>query len=54
VDTHYGQLAGTVGTIIGVGEGRGIGLILIVSGIIISFISILIYINKLIKNLDIN
>ena len=49
-----GKLAGTVGTIIGIGEGRGIGLILIVSGIIISFISILIFRNEFIKNLDIN
>ena len=49
-----GKLAGTVGSIIGIGEGRGIGLMLIVSGIIISFISILIFRNKLIKNLDKN
>jgi len=47
-----GKLAGTVGSIIGIGEGRGIGLIFIVSGIIISFISILIFRNKFIKNLD--
>jgi len=47
-----GKLAGTVGSIIGIGEGRGIGLMLIVSGIIISFISLLIFRNKFIKNLD--
>ncbi len=49
-----GKLAGTVGSIIGIGEGRGIGLMLIVSGIIISFISLLIFRNKFIKNLDEN
>ncbi len=49
-----GKLAGTVGSIIGVGEGRGIGLMLIISGIAISFISISILKNKFIKNLDKN
>ncbi len=49
-----GKLAGTVGSIIGIGEGRGIGLMLIVSGIIISFISLSIFRNKFIKNLDKN
>ena len=50
----YGKLAGTVGSIIGIGESRGIGLMLIVSGIIISFISLLIFRNKFIKSLDRN
>lgn len=49
-----GKLAGTVGSIIGVGEGRGIGLMLIISGIAISFISILISRNKFIRNLERN
>ncbi|MBC2748678.1 MAG: MFS transporter [ANME-2 cluster archaeon] len=49
-----GKLTGTVGSIIGMGEGRGIGLILIISGIIISFISIIIFKNRFIKNLDMN
>jgi len=49
-----GKLAGTVGSIIGIGEGRGIGLMLVVSGIIISFISLLIFRNKFINNLDTN
>ncbi|MEA2071311.1 MAG: MFS transporter, partial [Asgard group archaeon] len=44
-----GKLAGTVGSIIGIGESRGIGLMLIVSGIIISFISLLIFKNTFIK-----
>ncbi|MEA2021206.1 MAG: MFS transporter [Candidatus Caldatribacteriota bacterium] len=47
-----GKLAGTVGSIIGTGEGRGIGLMLIVSGIMISFISISIFKNKFIKKLE--
>jgi hypothetical protein len=46
------KLAGTVGSIIGIGEGRGIGLMHIVSGIIISLISLLIFRNKFIKKLD--
>ena len=50
----YGKLAGTVGSIIGIGESKGIGLMLIVSGIIISFISLLIFRNKFIKSLDRN
>ncbi len=49
-----GKLAGTVGSIIGVGEGRGIGLMLIISGIMISFISISILKNKFIRNLERN
>ena len=49
-----GKLAGTVGSIIGVGEGRGIGLMLIISGIAISFISISISRNKFIRNLERN
>jgi len=49
-----GKLAGTVGSIIGVGEGRGIGLMLIISGIMISFISLLILKNKFIRNLERN
>ncbi len=49
-----GKLAGTIGSIIGIGEGRGIGLMLMVSGMIISFISLLIFRNEFIKNLDIN
>jgi len=49
-----GKLAGTVGSIIGVGEGRGIGLMLIISGIAISFISISILKNKFIRNLERN
>ena len=49
-----GKLAGTVGSIIRVGEGRGIGLMLIISGIAISFISISISRNKFIRNLERN
>jgi len=49
-----GKLAGTVGSIIGTGEGRGIALILIISGIMISFISISILKNKFIRNLERN
>jgi len=49
-----GKLAGTVGSIIGAGEGRGIGLMLIISGIMISFISISILKNKFIRNLERN
>ena len=49
-----GKLSGTVGSIIGIGESRGIGLMFIVSGIIISFISLLIFRNEFIKNLDKN
>ena len=49
-----GKLAGIVGSIIGIGESRGIGLMLIVSGVMISFISLLIFRNKFIKILDKN
>jgi MFS family permease len=49
-----GILTQSVGLIIGTGEGRGIGLMFIVSGVIISFISLLIFRNKFIKNLDKN
>jgi MFS family permease len=49
-----GKLAGSVGSIIGIGEGRGIGLMFIVSGITISFISLIICRNKFINNLDDN
>jgi MFS family permease len=44
-----GGLAYFIGNIIGVGSGRGIGFIFIISGLIISFISILITKNQTIK-----
>ncbi|HWQ96071.1 MAG TPA: hypothetical protein VN368_01740 [Candidatus Methylomirabilis sp.] len=47
-----GSLTKSVGSIIGTGEGRGIGLMFVLSGIIISFISLLIFRNRFIKNLE--
>lgn len=47
-----GLLVGTAGSIIGVGEGRGIALMFIVSGLMISMIALLIWKNKRIKKLE--
>ena len=46
-----GMLAGTVGSIIGVGEGRGIALMFVISGAMTSMISLFIWQNKAIKGL---
>jgi MFS family permease len=47
-----GLLAGTVGSFIGVGDGRGIALIFIISGAMISLISLFIWQDKKIKGLE--
>ena len=47
-----GMLAGTVGSIIGVGEGRGIALMFVISGAMTSMISLFIWQNKEIKGLE--
>lgn len=48
-----GLLAGTVGRVIGVGVGRGIALIFILSGIMIALIAALIWRNSHIKSLEV-
>jgi MFS family permease len=47
-----GLLSETAGSIIGVGEGRGIALMFIISGLMISIIALLIWKNKKIKELE--
>ena len=47
-----GLLAGTVGSVIGVGDGRGIALMFVISGAMISLISLFIWQNKKIKGLE--
>lgn len=47
-----GLLAGTAGSIIGVGEGRGIALMFVISGAMISVISLFIWQNNKIKGLE--
>ena len=47
-----GSLAETVGLIIGVGEGRGIALMFIISGSMICMVALLIWRNKRIKGLE--
>jgi len=47
-----GLLSETAGSIIGVGEGRGIALMFIISGVMISIIALLIWKNKKIKELE--
>lgn len=47
-----GMLVDTVGLIIGVGEARGIALMLVISGLMISMIALLIWHNKNIKGLE--
>ena len=47
-----GLLAGTAGYIIGVGEGRGIALMFVISGAMISVISLFIWQNNKIKGLE--
>ncbi len=47
-----GALAGSVGKIIGVGSGRGIGLLIIVAGILLSFTSIILYQIKSVRELE--
>jgi len=49
-----GILAESIGTFIGVGDTRGIGLMFVISGIFISFIALIIYKNKSIKDLEKN
>lgn len=48
-----GSLASSIGTIIGVGNGRGIGLMFIISGIFVIMLAILIAISKPIKALEV-
>lgn len=47
-----GRLADTVGSIIGTGEGRGIGLIFIISGLMISIFALLVLRSQEIKRLE--
>ncbi|AKB29586.1 Macrolide-efflux protein [Methanosarcina siciliae T4/M] len=47
-----GLLSETAGSIIGVGEGRGIALMFIISGLMISVVALLIWQNKRIKQLE--
>lgn len=47
-----GLLVGTVGTVIGVGRGRGIALMFIISGLMISIIALFIWRNRAIKRLE--
>ncbi len=49
-----GLLALSIGKIIGIGETRGIGLIFIIAGIFISFISMIIFKNKYVRKLEFN
>lgn len=47
-----GLLADSVGQIIGVGEGRGIGLLFIIIGIIFVFVTAIIYLQPKVRNID--
>ncbi len=47
-----GKLTGTIGSIIGTGEGRGIGLIFIISGLIVSVLALLIWLSRKIRRLE--
>jgi hypothetical protein len=48
-----GMLANTfVGQILGTGAGRGIGLMFIISGLVGIFVSIFVYLNPRIRNLE--
>lgn len=47
-----GALAGSVGKIIGVGPGRGIGLLIIVVGILLSLTAIILYQIKSVRELE--
>ena len=52
--TEEGVLAGTIGKLIGVGKGRGIGFMLILSGIGMAITSLTIGRNKAIKEIEVN
>jgi len=47
-----GVLAGSVGKIIGIGGGRGMGLLIIIAGLLLSVVSLIIYQLKSIKRLE--
>ncbi|MGF6375944.1 DHA3 family macrolide efflux protein-like MFS transporter [Clostridiales Family XIII bacterium PM5-7] len=47
-----GALAGSIGKIIGVGSGRGTGLLIILAGILLCFIAIILYQNKSVRGLE--
>ena len=47
-----GALAGSVGKVIGTGAGRGMGLLIIVSGLLLPVISIALYHMKSIRSLE--
>lgn len=47
-----GGLANSVGSLIGTGDGRGTGFLIIISGILLSIVSIVLYCLKSVKKLD--
>jgi MFS transporter, DHA3 family, macrolide efflux protein len=47
-----GLLAGSVGQIIGVGEGRGIGLLFIVTGLLLMIVTLTIYLQPKVRNME--